>query len=533
MKNKITRLVKICIFSAALIAIVLIIIGKKEKSISEELIPKSIVAEDIDIADTIVGKMGVGWNLGNTLDAYSTNQIDHEAIQQYKSDYQIMATYSTKNYSGWDASEVPYFNSTNSDVELNWRISTLNSATEQACGSFRFQIINHNIEDTGLDTLDYTVTKAQFTTAEGITIILEDILGEYSKIIEEDVTDYVIADLSRISQLETTADVLGGELTIIVRINDYPLPKTVSTISKENYYETLWGNPITTKEMIDQVKEAGFGAVRIPVTYYNHIDEQGNIDEAWLARVREVVNYVLDNNMYCVINMHHDTGVEGWMKADINTIDLTGDRFANIWEQIAEYFKDYDQKLLFEGYNELLNIENKWSWAGEEAYMAANQLNQIFVDTVRRTGGNNNERCLIVNTYAASVEEEVIKSFKLPTDTVENRLIVEAHYYGSTKTSINHIIERLNTHFVSKGTPVIIGECGTPFSMNGMDRVEYATNLITAAKQYNITCFWWDDGNYANEAGAQSNYSIFDKVTLTWYHPSIVNALIEARQSIE
>lgn len=480
----------------------------------------------VDVAALVVSEMGVGWNLGNTLDAYSRDPYSSDYVQQKRDKYQLMAMYSTKTTSGWDASPAPYFSSSNSSCDLNWKITKLNSALNQACGKFSFQIFNNALEDSGENILNFTVTKAQFTTAKGVSIILSDLLGDYSITIKNNVTSYVLSDLTKISQLATTADLLGGSLIISIKIIKYPLPKIASNISKETYYETLWGNPITTKAMIDMVKQAGFGAIRIPITYYNHMDAAGNIDLAWLARVKEVVQYVTTNGMYCIINLHHDTGTKGWLKADLSSINTTGTKFKSVWNQIAQYFKDYNQNLLFEGYNELLNNSNQWSSAGADSYAAANQLNQIFLDTVRSTGSNNSERCLIVNTYAANTAEEVVKSFVLPKDTLQKHLIVEVHYYNPSQQGISAIIERMNALFVSKGVPVIIGEFATAFSMAEVDRIAYANSLVTSAKHYNITVFWWDDGNYANKAGAQCNYAILDKCALSWYHPAIAQALV-------
>lgn len=494
--------------------------SKNEKFYSE--------AEEPDVAAQVVSKMRVGWNLGNALDAYSKSEFSYVTAQQKRDKYQIMAAYSTKPYSGWDASSTPYISSTSSSCELNWKITKLNSKKDGACGNFSFQIINNSLEDTGENTLEFSVTKAKFTTVDGSAIMLSDMLGHYSKPIKNKVTTYVVSDLTRISQLASTKDILGGTLTIEVKINHYPMPKTSNTLSKEHYYETLWGNPITSKKMIDMIKEAGFGAVRVPVTFRNHMDEKGNIDEAWLARISEVVQYVLDNDMYCIINMHHDTGDKGWLKADAKSLDTTGVKFKNAWKQIAEYFKGYDESLLFEGYNEILNSSNKWSWAGQDSYNAANQLNQIFVDTVRSTGGHNTERCLIVNTYAASIEEEVISRFVLPKDSVKNRLIVEAHYYGSSHKGITNVLARMNRKFVSQGVPVIIGECGTDFEMPETDRIKYTKHLVFTAEKYGITIFWWDDGNYANKAGAQCKYAILDRYGLKWYHPEIAKTLVQA-----
>ena len=194
--------------------------------------------------------------------------------------------------------------------------------------------------------------------------------------------------------------------------------------------ETSWGNPYSTKAMIDGIKKAGFNAVRVPVTWYNHMDASTNqIDKEWMDRVEEVVNYVLDNDMYCIINVHHDTGEKGWLKATENGIDVKKAKFKAIWEQVSERFGEYGDKLLFEGFNELLDEESNWTKPGEAAGRITNELNQLFVDTVRASGKKNATRCLIVNTYCAGANKDVLKYFELPEDTVADKLIVETHIY--------------------------------------------------------------------------------------------------------
>lgn len=141
--------------------------------------------------------------------------------------------------------------------------------------------------------------------------------------------------------------------------------------------------------MIHAVKEAGFQTVRVPVTYTDHIDENGEIREEWLERVKEIVDYVLDEDMYCVINVHHDTGNNGKITADPAALEENQKRVRDRWTQIATYFQDYGQKLVFEGLNELLDQNNNWECQGEEYAETANQLNQTFVDTVRSCRGNN------------------------------------------------------------------------------------------------------------------------------------------------
>lgn len=478
-------------------------------------------------ANIIAKELGVGWNLGNTLDAYSTNLDAYEIAQQKRDKYQIMAVYETKQYSGWDASSVPYISEDGSEFILEWDIKNLNSDTKQLSGSFAFQIINQEIENSGIDTLDFTVNTAEFIKSDGSVVKLNDMLGKYSESINNKVTQYIKSDLTKQSKLKTAKEVINGTLKIGVTITQYPMPENL-LVSKQQFYETFWGNPVTSKALIDDIKDAGFGTVRIPVTYYNHIDSNGKIDKAWLERVKEVVQYVIDNDMYCIINVHHDTGAKGWLRADPATLNVNLKKYTYIWEQVSDYMKEIDDKLLFEGYNELLNESNKWSWADDESYKAANDLNQAFVNTVRSSGGNNPDRYLIVNTYASSAEEREIKSFILPKDKIKDRLIVQVHYYGSNQSSILAVVERLNKHFVSKGIPVIIGEAGMNHQSTEADRIQYAKYLVSTAKKHNVTVFWWDDGNYAHKEGELSDYALYDRHANKWVYPKIVEALISA-----
>ncbi len=193
-----------------------------------------------------------------------------------------------------------------------------------------------------------------------------------------------------------TASELVGDIVL-----GWNLGNTLDSHTKENEglaSETSWQNPAATKEKIDAVKATGINAVRVPVTWYNHMDSSYKIDEEWMDRVEEVVNYVLDNDMYCIINVHHDTGENGWLKASETNLEENKKKFAAIWEQICERFGGYGNKLLFEGFNEILNENNNWVNPNKESLNVVNELNQLFVDTVRTTGVNNAERYLILST---------------------------------------------------------------------------------------------------------------------------------------
>lgn len=334
---------------------------------------------------------------------------------------------------------------------------------------------------------------------------------------------------------------------------DYKKTGIESTLidnTPEEYYETLWNNPVTTKEVIATVAKAGFGAVRVPVSYYDHMDENYQIREEWLDRVEEVVNYVLDNDMYCIINLHHE---DAWLSADLEYVEENKEQLKTVWEQIAERFKTYDNHLLFEGFNEIKNKQKQWSNADPNSYKAVNQLNQVFVDTIRASTGYNRERCLIVNTYAAAVDQDTLDQFELPKDTIKDHLIVQIHTYAplvfawteeqvtwtsvrdewkkeKDESEIDKIISRLNERFVSQGIPVIIGEFAAWNKENTEDRIKYADYVVSTAKKYDIACFWWDDGGTYSSEEEISNAALLNRTDATWYYPELVDALVEAAE---
>ena len=306
-------------------------------------------------------------------------------------------------------------------------------------------------------------------------------------------------------------------------------------------YETAWSNPVITKELIQCVKAEGFNAVRIPVTYLHFMDENGTIDEVWLTRIKEVVDYVVQEEMYCIIDMHHDTGASdsAWIVADPYLYENgMKDKFAYAWQQIAEYFKEYDDRLMFEGMNEVL--DSSWNWGGssEENYRVINALNQTFVDTVRATGGNNAERNLIVVAYGNSSHESQISGFVPPTDSADGHLIIGIHVYepdafcnGTDDTwdqndevLLQNAFDRINRNIIQKyQLPVIVGEFGARDVNDSPafreERAKFAQSFIEKAETCGIACFWWDDG---------WNMKLFDRSAAVVYDAVSVGALVNA-----
>ena len=294
-------------------------------------------------------------------------------------------------------------------------------------------------------------------------------------------------------------------------------------------HETYWGQPVTKPELLKMMKEAGFGAIRVPVTWFQEMDSDGKVNEAWMKRVKEVVDYVIDNGMYCILNVHHDTGAESathWVVADKTVYNNTKARFEYLWTQIATEFKDYDQHLLFEAYNEMLDKYNSWNYAtssrpggydateASAAYDAINSYAQSFVNAVRATGGNNAQRNLVINTYSAATggtwdnnhPQEVLTSINLPTDNAQNHLIFQVHYYpglnkdnlSNIKSDVTQMLNRLKNNLMTKGAPVIVGEWGTinddsdeNYNNNKANYLDFCKFFVKQAKNRGITTFYW------------------------------------------
>ncbi len=308
----------------------------------------------------------------------------------------------------------------------------------------------------------------------------------------------------------------------------------------EDDFETAWGNVRTTHEIIDTVKAAGFNAVRIPVSWTDHMDDSGNVEAAWMDRVKEVVDYAMDDGLYTILNVHHDDYT--WIHPVYAEEETVTAKFVHLWEQIAERFQDYDTHLLFEGLNEprMVGSANEWMGGTDEERDVINHLLQKFVDTVRASGGKNPERTLVVTTHAASITDAALNGFVLPSD---DNLILSIHNYApwqfatiiegqenqntvfdsAGEAELNSEFDKLYDKFVSKGIPVIIGEFGAENKDNSADRARYYSYYIQAAAQRGIPCFIWDNG-------LSDSFGLLDRAHLSWFDGNILNGIQEAIQ---
>lgn len=310
--------------------------------------------------------------------------------------------------------------------------------------------------------------------------------------------------------------------------------------------ETSWGNPLTTEEMMLAVRDAGFNAVRIPVTWGNHMDEDHNIDADWTARVKQVVDYAYNNGLYVILNTHH----ESWIKPYESSREAAAEIMKAVWAQIAEVFKEYGEHLIFEGMNEprMVGTEFEWNGGSDEGHAVVNFLNRVFVDTVRASGGNNARRFLMVSPYAASDTRTALAALELPDDSVD-RLIVSVHTYTpnsfAQNTAINRSItcesdkwraddeactrdiellaKNLDELFISKGTAVIVGEFGAVSKNNEEYRAEWVRYYLTKFKKLGIPCFIWDNGAF--DVG--EIFGLLDRHSCTWKFPRLMAGIME------
>lgn len=303
-------------------------------------------------------------------------------------------------------------------------------------------------------------------------------------------------------------------------------------------WETAWGNPVTSRELIDAVIDRGFNVIRIPVSWNDHIlvSENWKIEESWLDRVQEIVDYAYDSGAYVILNTHH----ESWYETYYDKEERSAEILQAVWSQIAERFQDYDEHLIFEGLNEPRKIGTDVEWNGgdEEGWDVVNYLNAVFIKTIRESGGNNPYRILMIPGYAANCWEG-IKHITVPED---DKIIISVHAYepydfalnvqgrgtwDQDTANIDMIMKSLDELFISRGVPVIIGEFGAMYKNaenNEEERAKWAEYYVSAAAEIGVPCIWWDNGAFA---GNGELFGLIDRKTCEWKYPLVVEGLMK------
>jgi len=298
------------------------------------------------------------------------------------------------------------------------------------------------------------------------------------------------------------------------------IPGGVST------HETAWGSPITTRPMFENLRDMGFRSVRIPVAWSNLMKEDYTISTLWMDRVEEVVNYALDSGLYVVLNLHWDGG---WIANFSTDFDETMKKYTRIWEQVSERFKNYPDYLILESMNEeghFDDIWNRYSNYKEEdkirAYDLLNEINQTFVDIVRSSGSNNEQRHLLIAGYSTDIDLTVDPAFKMPEDPA-GRLMISVHYYtpstftileedadwgkavstwGTDEKDYQRIkddFEKMKVRFHDQGYPVIVGEYGATKVNKDQDSVRnYITAVAKTVYEMDMCPMLWDASAHYN-----------------------------------
>lgn len=343
-------------------------------------------------------------------------------------------------------------------------------------------------------------------------------------------------------------DLTGAELTREMGTG-WNLGNTMDGHNGFTPSETTWQPTVTTQKLVTAVHDAGFNTMRLPVTWGTMIDDENGykINEAWLSRVQDIADYAIKQDMYVIINLHHDGAEQtGWLRIAHQGEDgrRVQEKFSAVWKQIALAFRDYDEHLIFEAMNEVAGNDNTTDGFIRD-FRTIEALNQIFVDTVRATGSNNSERWLMVAGRYTNIANTLnpLYGFTLPIDSCEKqRLILSVHEYdysfgilatmGATlwnqdkALNMMKAMQQLKTAYVDKGIPVVLGEYGAVNKNNDGNRAYYYEAVNRICVMCGIVPVTWDIGWYDRTQNPDYTFSLFDRTTGEELFPGITQAIM-------
>lgn len=368
------------------------------------------------------------------------------------------------------------------------------------------------------------------TTSER-SVVLSVTAGSISKEIKirhlgKTITDGIPADATGMS---SNAVQLAAKIKLGINIGN-----TLEAIGSE----TAWGNPKVTKALIDLYKQSGFNAVRIPCSWDQYSNASNVIKTEWLNRVKEVVQYCVDDGMYAILNIHWDGG---WLENNVTAAkqDAVNAKQKDFWKQIAITMRDFDEHLLFASANEP-NVDNATQMSVLLSY------HQTFIDAVRATGGRNAYRVLIVQGPSTDIDKSNTLMNTLPVDNIKGRMMVEVHYYSpyqfclmnqdadwgkifyywgngyhsttdlsrnanwGEESYVDDEFRKMKMQFVDKGIPVVLGEydamrrinlSGDALTLHLASRAYYLKYVTKQARANGMLPFYWDTGSLLNRQG--------------------------------
>lgn len=331
--------------------------------------------------------------------------------------------------------------------------------------------------------------------------------------------------------------------------------------------ETEWGMPTTTEEMITAIKNAGFKTIRIPVSWHNHISDTTDytIDDAWMNRVKQIVDWAYNKNMCVIINIHHDNlsisqinGHIGFALSDNADIQAQSKKYIEkIWTQIATEFFNYDNRLVFEVLNEPRDVNGEfskdpnqeWNCSNADIMAIITAYEQVGLNAIRAIAGNEN-RFIMVPGYAASGSDgSMLALYTMPTDTAQDRLLLSTHAYSpyefamkdmsdtvfdnDDQNSLDAIFRYLKENYTDRGIGVVMGEASATDKENLSDRVAWATYYFTKAKEAGIPVVLWDNMVTAanedkNRINIAERHGYYNRRSNSWYFPTMIQAMMKA-----
>ena len=358
-----------------------------------------------------------------------------------------------------------------------------------------------------------------------------------------------LRQLSRVSGDSILPDATGMSSNAVQLAGKIKLGLNIGNTLEAIGGETAWGNPKITKSFVDFVKQSGFNAVRLPCSWNQYTVSSSNtvLKAEWLNRVKEVVQYCVDNDLYVILNIHWDGG---WLENNItpDKQDAVNEKQRAFWKQIAIHLRNFDEHLIFASANEP-NVENAAQMNVLHSY------HQTFVNTVRSTGGRNSYRVLVVQGPSTDIDKTTVLMNTLPLDPAPDRMMVEVHYYSpyqfclmsedaswgkmfyywgngyhsttdrsrnSTWGEEDYVIaelQKMKTKFVDRGIPVVLGEFGAmhrssltgdALSLHLASRAYYIKYVTQQLKAHGILPFYWDTGGLLS----RTNNTVLDKQTL-------------------
>ncbi|MEM7372709.1 MAG: glycoside hydrolase family 5 protein [Bacteroidota bacterium] len=300
--------------------------------------------------------------------------------------------------------------------------------------------------------------------------------------------------------------------------------------------KTSWGNPITTKAVIDAVKNMGFTTLRVPITWGFHQNANApyTIEQTYLNDVKRVVDFGFQNRMHVIINVHHDNE---WVKPDASEAEKTKDRLGSLWTQLANFFQAYNDSLIFETLNEprLEGIPEEWSGGTPEGRGFINDFHQAAVDAIRATGGNNDKRHIMIPTWAASTVPAAMTDLKIPNN--DPKIIISLHSYfpwpfageaaipwgtEQDKTALEGELDKIRQKWIiEEKRPVILGEWGSIDSNPLQTRIAYAEFYAKEAAERELLTIVWDDGGM---------FRLLNRNNLSWDFGDIASTIVNASE---